>query len=146
VTRLLLDTSVLVAAEQRGGARGGAGSGAGGGLAATLPDDADVAVAALTIAELAVGVELASAQHRRRRVAFVDDVRCTLPALPYDLRVAEVHARLLTAVRRAGRPRGAHVLIIAATAAAWDRTVVTHDAGAFAELPGVTVREVATGG
>ena len=134
MTRLLLDTSVLVAAER------------GAPLTAVLPDDADVAVAALTLAELAVGVELASARYRTARAAFVADVRRTLPALPYDDRVADAHAALLAAVRRAGRPRGAHDLIVAATAAAWDRTVVTRDAGAFTDLPGVTVLEVATGG
>ena len=134
MTRLLLDTSVLLAAER------------GAPLTAVLPDDADVAVAALTLAELAVGVELASARYRTARAAFVADVRRTLPALPYDDRVADAHAALLAAVRRAGRPRGAHDLIVAATAAAWDRTVVTRDAGAFTDLPGVTVLEVATGG
>jgi tRNA(fMet)-specific endonuclease VapC len=40
-------------------------------------------------------------------------------------------------VRRAGRPRGAHDLIIAATAAAAGRTVVTADRRAFDGLPGV---------
>ena len=134
MTRLLLDTSVLVAAER------------GAPLTAVLPDDADVAVAALTLAELAVGVELASARHRSARAAFVADVRRTLPALPCDDRVADAHARLLAAVRRAGWPRGAHGLIVAATAAAWERTVVTRDAGAFTELPGVTVLEVPAGG
>ena len=134
MTRLLLDTSVLVAAER------------GAPLTAVLPDDADVAVAALTLAELTVGVELASARHRPARAAFVADVRRTLPAVPYDDRVANAHARLLAAVRRAGRPRGAHDLIVAATAAAWDRTVVTRDVGAFTDLPGVTVLEVPAGG
>jgi len=130
VTRLLLDTSVLIAAER------------GAPLTAVLPDDADVAVAALTLAELAVGVELGSARHRSARAAFVADVRRTLPTLPYDDRVADAHARLLAAVRRAGRPRGAHDLIVAATAAEWDRTVVTRDARAFTDLPGVKVLEV----
>ena len=131
MSRLLLDTSVLVAVER------------GGGLGATLPPDADVAIAAVTLAELAVGVELASVRHRPARAAFVADVRRTLPALAYDERVATAHARLLAATRRAGRPRGAHDLLIAATAAAWDRTVVTRDAGAFEDLPGVSVRGIA---
>ncbi len=132
MSRLLLDTSVLVAVERGGG-----------GLGATLPPDADVAIAAVTLAELAVGVELASARHRPARAAFVADVRRTLPALAYDERVAAAHARLLAATRRAGRPRGAHDLLIAATASAWDRTVVTRDPGAFEDLPGVSVHGIA---
>ena len=91
-----------------------------------------------------VSVELAAARHRAKRAAFVADDRRTLPALPYDERVAASHATLLAAVRRAGRPRGAHDLIIAATAAAWDRTVVTAYAGAFADLPDVRVHEMRT--
>jgi tRNA(fMet)-specific endonuclease VapC len=51
-----------------------------------------------------------------------------------------VHATLLAHVRRSGRPRGAHDLIIAATAAARDRLVVSTDTTAFADLPGVRVR------
>jgi tRNA(fMet)-specific endonuclease VapC len=47
---------------------------------------------------------------------------------------------LLTAVRRAGRPRGAHDLIIAATALATARTVVSADLTGFDDLPGVVVR------
>lgn len=136
MTRLLLDTSVLISVER---GRSGAGP-----LADALAEDADVAIAALTLAELAVGVELAAARHRETRAAFVADVRRTLPALPYDERVAASHATLLAAVRRAGRPRGAHDLIIAATAAAWDRTVVTADVGAFADLPDVRVHEMRT--
>jgi tRNA(fMet)-specific endonuclease VapC len=51
---------------------------------------------------------------------------------------ADVHARLLAHVRRAGRPRAAHDLIIAATAAATGRSVMTLDGKAgFGDLPGV---------
>lgn len=57
-----------------------------------------------------------------------------------DLDVAEAHAELLVAVRSPGTPRGAHDLIIAATARASERTVVTAEGAAFAALPGVTVR------
>jgi len=60
--------------------------------------------------------------------------------LGYDIEVAEVHAGLLVEVRSQGKPRGAHVLLIASTAKASDRTVVTADAGAFQNLTGVSVR------
>jgi tRNA(fMet)-specific endonuclease VapC len=51
-----------------------------------------------------------------------------------------VHTELLVAVRKAGRPRGAHDLIIAATALSTGRTVVTSDRQGFDDLPGVEVR------
>ena len=86
-----------------------------------------------------MGVDLATAEHRPARRAFVDDLLDILPVLPYDLGVAEAHAHLLAATRRAGRPRGAHDLIIAATAVASSRTVVTADPSRFEDLPDIQV-------
>jgi len=125
--RLILDTGVLIRAE-RGRAR----------LGRALRDDDDVAIAAISAAELLVGVELADADRRPGRAAYVDDVLATVPVEEYTLEVAAAHARLLAHVRRTGRSRGAHDLIIAATAVATGRTVLTSDASAaFADLPGV---------
>jgi tRNA(fMet)-specific endonuclease VapC len=87
-----------------------------------------------------VGVELADSRRRERRAAFVDDVLAALPVEIYDLEVARSHARLLAHLRGSGRPRGAHDLLIAATALARDRVVVTADAGGFEDLPGTEVR------
>lgn len=92
------------------------------------------------MAELRVGVELSSGASRLRRQNFVQDVLATIPVVDYDQEVAEAHARLLVAVRRQGRPRGAHDLLIAATARATRRTVVTADDTAFVDLPGVAVQ------
>jgi tRNA(fMet)-specific endonuclease VapC len=131
MARLILDTTVLVASE-----RGGA-------VLDDLIDDADdVAIAAITAAELLVGVELADRRRRPRREAFVGDVLEALPVEAYDLATARAHAGLLAATRRAAKPRGAHDLIIAATAIATDREVVTADAPGFADLPGVLVHEL----
>ena len=125
--RLILDTGVLIRAE-RGRAR----------LDRALDDADDVAVAAITVAELLVGVELADGDRRAARSALVDDVVATVAVEDYTLDVAVAHATLLAYARRAGRPRGAHDLIIAATGAATGRTVLTSDASAgLAELPGV---------
>jgi tRNA(fMet)-specific endonuclease VapC len=84
-------------------------------------------------------VRLATGRRRAQRQRFVDDVCDVIPILSYDRSVAAEHADLLVAVRQAGRPRGAHDLIIAATARASKRTVVTSDLTAFTHLPGVTV-------
>lgn len=127
MTRLLLDTTFLIDAERGDVA-----------LDSAIGDDDDVAIAAVTVAELLVGVELASSRRRPRRQAFVDDVVASIPVLSYDMSVAVEHAALLASVRRAGRPRGAHDLLIAATARSSDRVVVTADASAFDGLPGVS--------
>jgi tRNA(fMet)-specific endonuclease VapC len=130
--RLILDTGVLVRAE-RGRAR----------LDRALRDDDDVVIATITVAEMLVGIELATAKHRDDREAFLTDVLATLPIEDYTVDVAAAHARLLAHVRRVGRPRGAHDLIIAATAVATGRTVLTADASAaFGDLPGVDVLTV----
>lgn len=128
MARLLLDTVFLIDVER------------GLDLDAMVEDEDDVAVAAVTKAELLVGVVLASEEARPQREAFVQDVAASLPVVAYDTSVAAAHAELLAAVRRAGRPRGAHDLLIAATARATNRVVVTADAAAFAGLPGVETR------
>jgi tRNA(fMet)-specific endonuclease VapC len=104
-----------------------------------IDDDDDAAVAAVTVAELQVGAALATGKRRAARQAFVDAITATVPVVSYDLSVASAHARLLVAVRKSGRPRGAHDLIIAATALASGRTVVTADPSGFENLPGVDI-------
>lgn len=107
-----------------------------------IDDGDDVAVAAITLAELRVGVQLANGRRREKRERFAAAVLDAVSIESYDLDVAEVHADLLAHVRRTGAPRGAHDLIIAATARARDRQVVSADQRAFAELPGVSMASV----
>ena len=129
MARLILDTTVLISAERTAK-----------NLSRLIADEDDVAIAAITAAELLVGVELADGARQSRRAAFVRSVLDAVPVEDYDLDVATEHARLLAHVRRSGRPRGAHDLIIAATAAAAGRAIVSADVTAFADLPGVQVR------
>lgn len=110
-------------------------------LGEAIDDGDDVAVAAITVAELRVGVHLAKGRRRDKRERFVAAVLDAVSVEVYDLNVAEAHATLLAHARRTGSPRGAHDLIIAATARARDRQVVSFDQGGFVELPGVTVVE-----
>lgn len=125
----MFDTTFLIDTERSGA-----------GLDDVIADDDDVAIAAITVAELRVGVELAKGRKQAARRAFLDDIVVNVPVLGYDLAVAEAHAYLLVAVREQGVPRGAHDLIIAATARASGRMVVTADRTAFRNLPGVDLR------
>lgn len=109
-------------------------------LDAVIGDEDDVAIAAITAAELLVGVELAEGKSRQRRLAFVESVLSMIPIEPYDLDVARTHASLLAHTRRSGRPRGAHDLLIAATALTHSRTVVSADPSGFKDLPGLALR------
>ena len=99
-----------------------------------------MAIAAVTIAELLLGVELGDRRRRKARERYVARVLATIPSEPYDSEVARAHARLLAHTRRSGRPKGAHDLVIAATALARGRSMVTADAAGFDDLPGVVVR------
>ena len=124
--RLILDTNVLIAYER-------------GTIDRAALDNDELAVAAITIAEYRVGIELADtaerAASRARALAAIESV---VDVLAYTDATAIQHARLIAHVRRAGTPRGAHDLIIAAHAAETGRTVLTHDLKAgFAGLPGV---------
>jgi tRNA(fMet)-specific endonuclease VapC len=107
-----------------------------------VADDDDVAIAAVTAAELLVGVELADRRRKASRRAFVDTLLATIPTEPYDLETARVHAVLLAHTRKRGRTRGAHDLLIAATARARGRVVVTAELAGFDRLPGVKVRRL----
>ncbi len=99
-----------------------------------------MAIAAVTAAELWVGVEFASGKRRAARGAFVSAVLEAVSVEAYDLDVAQAHAALLAHTRPAGQPRGAHDLIIAATARARSREVLSGDVDGFIDLPEVALR------
>lgn len=129
MARLILDTTTIVQRERSGKH-----------LDSVIADDDDVVIAAITAAELLVGVLLADNARRQARSKFVEQVLSTVPIEDYDLAIARAHAELLAHVRQTGQPRGAHDLVIAATAKATSRTVVSADTKAFAGLPGVAHR------
>lgn len=126
---MILDTTVLVTVERSATS-----------LDFIIDDEDDVAIAAITAAELLVGVELSDSKSTQRRSTFVENVLSTIPIEPYDLDVARTHASLLAHTRRSGRPRGAHDLLIAATALTHGRAVVSTDPAGFADLPGLDLR------
>lgn len=129
--RVILDTGVIIAFER-----------------GTLDIDAvlgadDAAIAAVTAMELLVGVERATEAHRQRRALHVEAVLASIPVLDYTLDIARVHARLAVMAMNLGRPRPAYDMIIAATAVAEARTLLTTDASAdFASLTGLNSEHV----
>lgn len=124
--RLILDTNVLIAYER-------------GTIDRLALDDDDLAVAAVTVAEYRTGIELAdSAERAAARSRALAAITSVIEVLDYTATTAVHHARLIADVRRAGTPRGAHDLIIAAHALETGRAVLSRDAKArFAGLPGV---------
>lgn len=128
---LLIDTSVLVAAE-----RGQLD------LAAALGDhrDENFAISAVTASELLHGVHRVAAARRAATEVFVEGLIERLPALPFDLRSARVHARLWSGTRISGTTIGERDLMIAATALAYGYSVVTRDRRSFPKIPGLSVQ------
>jgi predicted nucleic acid-binding protein len=124
--RLILDTNVLIAYERRT-------------IDRNSLDDDELAVAAVSIAEYRVGIELADTVARAAdRARALAAIVSAVDVLEYTEATAAHHARLIAHVRRTGTPRGAHDLIIAAHASETGRTVLTRDAQArFGDLPNV---------
>lgn len=124
--RVILDTGTLIAIE-----RGRLD------IDAVLGAD-DAAIASVTAMELLVGVERADEAHRAARSVRVEAVLASLPIEDHTLAVARIHARLAAEAMATGKKRSAYDLMIAATAAAANRVLLTTDAKAeFNELTGV---------
>jgi tRNA(fMet)-specific endonuclease VapC len=132
VARIILDTGVLIDAV-RGQVR----------LGAMLNHD-DVALSVIVLTEFLEGAELDPDEARQAaQRAFLDDLRGVVSVEDYTGKVVPDHVQLLVHTRRTGRPRGAHDLIVAATARATGRTLLTTDSNAaFHELPGLDTRVV----
>jgi tRNA(fMet)-specific endonuclease VapC len=109
-----------------------------------LPDE-EMAVAAITIAEIREGVERFKGTDRYALQREVESrLLAAVTVLDYTFPTAVQHGRLLAHARTSGQPRGAHDLIIAAHAAQTGLTLYTTDARAnFTELPGVASVTVA---
>jgi tRNA(fMet)-specific endonuclease VapC len=79
------------------------------------------------------------------RAAHVEALLASLPIENYDLTVARVHARLNVQAMAAGKIRSAYDMLVAATAAATNRVLLTTDASAgFGELAGVRCEVLST--
>lgn len=126
MARLILDTNALIELDRHAERVTG------------ISDSDDIAIAAVTLAELRRGALAADTARRQAREQFIQDVEETIEVLPYTRSTAAEHAALLDHVRRSGKPRGAHDLIIAAHARQTGRQVVSLDVKArFSDLPGV---------
>ena len=117
--RLVLDTSVLIAGDEP-------------------PADAEIAVASVSFAELALGVRATAdmVQQAIREARLVRLVRELGPGLPFDDDAAAAYGLLAGLVLAAGRnPRArAMDLMIAATAYANGAAVLTRNPNDFAGL------------
>jgi predicted nucleic acid-binding protein len=120
--RGLLDTSVVIDLER------------------LSPEDlpGELAVSAITMAELASGPEATSdPQERARRVALLQHAEDTFDQLPFDVPAARIYGRVYAAVIAAGRAargRRSMDLLIAATALSNKLPLYTHNVDDFTDL------------
>lgn len=123
--KAILDTSVFIAKEN----------------ARPLDEiDADAAVSVVTIAELHLGVLVATdADSRAKRLKTLAEVESEFEALPIDEDVARTFAGLVAATRRSGDRRPTILdTLIAATALSHQAAIVTQDQD-FERFPGIDV-------
>jgi predicted nucleic acid-binding protein len=127
--RGLLDTSVFIAVESDRGLERD-----------QLPDEAAISV--VTLAELELGVQLASDETMRaRRLRTLMAANATYSALPIDGDVASAFARLVTTARRSGLRVKVQDAWIAATALVYGVPVYTQHAD-FDAIAGIEVVRV----
>jgi tRNA(fMet)-specific endonuclease VapC len=96
----------------------------------------DLAISALTLAELGFGAEKKkSAKLRRAILSFVQDVA----VVPFDEEAAARFATVAAALAREGSPIGVLDTLVAAHALALGLTVVTNNTRHFTRVAGLTV-------
>ncbi len=124
-SRGLIDTSVIIDLERVS--------------AQALPDE--MAIAAISLAELAAGTHAArDAMERARRQERLQRAEASFPVLPFEVGAARAYGTIYAAIEAAGRKargRRAVDLMIAATALAWELPLFTCNPRDFAGLSAI---------
>ena len=126
--RALLDTSFFVATES-------------GRPLGEMENVTETEVSVVTLAELTVGVLMASDDDRPTRMATLSAVESTWDPLPIDAEVSRQFARIAAALRVNGRRVPILDALVAATAIVEQIPVVTQD-NDYEAIPGVEVIRV----
>ncbi len=131
---IILDSSILVAFERRKF-----------NLERLLAEQAPPAIAAITAAELLIGVERADTPQRRsRRESFVQNIFDRLPVIPFDMTQARLFAVHFADLAARGEMIGDRDLQIAVTALSLDFDLATLNRGEFARVTGLKIVDVST--
>ena len=129
---VILDSSILVAFERRRFD-----------LERLLRDHSPPALAAVTAAELLIGVERADSPERRvRRESFVEQLVGRVPIVPFDLAQARLFAAHFADLARRGQVIGDRDLQIAVTALTMDYDLATLNAREFQRVAGLRLVDV----
>jgi predicted nucleic acid-binding protein len=107
---------------------------------ASRPND-EFEIAAVTVAELWLGVERASGMHKFRRQQYLQAVLAPLPVIPYTEQTAYAHARLWAELEASGTMISYHDVIVAATALERSSQVATFNRRHFSQVSGLIIIE-----
>ena len=127
---VLIDSTVLVDMERKAGEVSSLIRGR---------EEEEAYVSVISASELLHGVHRLTGARRARTEVLVERLLARLPAIPFDLGAARVHATLSADLRVRGTPVGAHDLLIAATAVLIDYQVATRDLRSFPRIRGLRV-------
>ncbi len=131
---IVLDSSILVAFERRRFD-----------LERLLTDHSPPAIAAVTAAELLIGVERAdTAERRNRRAEFVQNIFDRVPIIPFDLPQARFYAIHFAELAARGQIIGDRDLQIAVTALCVGYDLATLNENEFGRVTGLRLVDVTT--
>jgi len=131
---IILDSSVLVAFERRRFD-----------LERLLTAHPSPAIAAITAAELLIGVERADTLERRaRRRSFVENLFALMPIIPFDLTQARLYAERFAELASRGIVIGDRDLQIAVTALNLNFELATLNVGEFQRVTGLRLVDVSS--
>jgi len=124
---IILDSSILVAFERRRFD-----------LERLLTDHSPPAIAAITAAEILIGVERADTPERRsRRELFVQNIFARVPIIPFDMAQARLYAVHYAELAARGEIIGDRDLQIAVTALSLEHDLATLNVGEFQRVIGL---------
>ena len=130
---VLLDSSVLIEAERRYYPLSR--------IVALANDDEPMAIPALAVSEMLLGVYLSRPSTRRAyREDFIERIIDKFDILSFELSAARLYARVWADLRRAGNVIAPHDLLIGATALVHGYDVLTDNVRDFERIPGLKVR------
>lgn len=129
---IILNSSILIAFERRRFD-----------LERFLTNQASPAIAAITAAELLIGVERADTPERRkRRESFVQSIFDRLPIIPFEMTQARLFAVHFADLAARGEIIGDRDLQIAVTALSLDFDLATLNEGEFGRVTGLRLASV----
>jgi tRNA(fMet)-specific endonuclease VapC len=129
---IILDSSILIAFERRRFD-----------LERLLSDHSPAAIAAVTAAELLIGVHRADTPERRaRREEFVENIFARMPIVPFDLAPAHLYAVRFAELAGRGEVIGDRDLQIAVTALSIGYELATLNVREFKRVSGLVLVDV----